>query len=166
MGDHYYKSDDPPPFEDTNYSGGINLSKDSEPAPPPYVEASPSDRGATPPPAQHNQPPRQHVVQQNQSSSGAVAFHCISICCALLSIFLSPLIEIIPMCLFCCFAPALRDRNNLVLHSVDLTVTMVAFVIWLVFVIIIAVLTFGIGLILLIFLIPYVIVLTQLAAIS
>ena len=93
-------------------------------------------------------------------------FHIVSIVCALLSILITPLIEIIPAVFCVIILVDLRnasDVNNW-LNIADFIVVLVCLLIWLALIIAIAVFTFGIGLVLLIFCIPYLIVLGALGA--
>ena len=93
-------------------------------------------------------------------------FHIVSIVCALLSIIITPLIEIIPAVFCVIILVDLRNASsvNNWLNIADFIVVLVCLLIWLALIIAIAVFTFGIGLILLIFCIPYLIVLGALGA--
>uniref|UniRef100_A0A7S4IJW0 Uncharacterized protein n=1 Tax=Vannella robusta TaxID=1487602 RepID=A0A7S4IJW0_9EUKA len=95
----------------------------------------------------------------------AEMFHAISICCALLSLFTSSLIELIPMILWFFFRQHLELQTvekHRTLHRVDSIVTAICFGFLFGFLLVFGILSFGIGLIFMVFLIPYVVVLVQL----
>ncbi|MCR9066923.1 MAG: hypothetical protein NXI00_23330 [Cytophagales bacterium] len=90
--------------------------------------------------------------------------HLFSITFAVLSLELSPLLELVPMIMFYVFAKDLKNQpKNLVwLHILDITVTAIVMVLFLAIIIALAVFTFGIGAVFLLLLIPYIVVLIQL----
>mmetsp|Transcript_32892 Transcript_32892/g.51011 ORF Transcript_32892/g.51011 Transcript_32892/m.51011 type:complete len:195 (+) Transcript_32892:12-596(+) len=173
----------PPPFEDLpvyegpNYgNSGINLNKPSEgikldKSEPEYRDTSAPPFESAPP--NYSEPANQHdnnrspsnapsnvVVVGSQPGELAFLFHILSITCCLLSLIFSPLIEIVPMVLLCFMRADLKSTaNNGALHALDYVITLVTFIIYLALIVVLAVFTFGIGLVLLVFLIPYVFVL-------
>ena len=105
------------------------------------------------------------VNQQYPYSTDMVTlFHLISIFCALLSLVTFLLIEIIPMIMWCFFREHLRRQQpeQAILHYLDIVVTVVVLLIYVFILLFITVLTYGIGAIFFIFLIPFVVVIIEL----
>uniref|UniRef100_A0A7S4HQV3 Uncharacterized protein n=1 Tax=Vannella robusta TaxID=1487602 RepID=A0A7S4HQV3_9EUKA len=151
-------------------SSGINLGKKDndvdlrDTSPPPFEDHNPGYADVPPPafdggnrqPQQQQQGYQQTTVVVANSGSSAMLFHLISITCALLSLFIFPLFELIPMIMICFVRDDLKNsRDQMLLHQLDLIITLLVCLIWLILIIIIAVFTFGIGLILLVFIIPF-----------
>eukprot|EP00276_Gloeochaete_wittrockiana_P011016 CAMPEP_0184660122 /NCGR_PEP_ID=MMETSP0308-20130426/32537_2 /TAXON_ID=38269 /ORGANISM="Gloeochaete witrockiana, Strain SAG 46.84" /LENGTH=187 /DNA_ID=CAMNT_0027100475 /DNA_START=20 /DNA_END=583 /DNA_ORIENTATION=- len=117
-----------------------------------------------PPPPPHH--PHPHVEIINTSPGVDVRIlHSISIVCCLLSLLLSPLIEIIPVILFTVYNQQLfrpRDIHVVRIITADLITTWVVFIAWIVMTIVFTVMTYGFFAYFFIFLIFYVIVIVQL----
>merc|ERR1712032_610566 len=108
-------------------------------------------------------PPRAN--QPNQVTvNNAQVFHLVSIIFVLLSLVFSPLLALVPVILFCFMQQDLRQNNDTPLHVIDFVLAVVVTVLWLAFVVVLAVFTFGIGLVFLVFLIPLFILCAQLAS--
>ena len=112
----------------------------------------------------YSEPAKQTEVSQVDHKYKILLLHLFSITFAVLSLELSPLLELVPMIMFCVFATDLKNQpKNLVwLHILDITVTAIVMVLFLATIIVLAVFTFGIGAVLLLLLVPYVVVLIQL----
>ena len=154
-------SEMPPAFEeyDSPPKSGINFVKDD--TPPPFEEPSRSTSQATTSSNGETQ-----VVVLNTTANTAEIFHLISILCAVLSLLVFPLIELIPAIMYCLITKEnLRNDkpNALMLHQLDFLVTAICFAIAFAFILVIGIFTFGIGLIFLVFLIPFVVVLVELS---
>jgi len=94
------------------------------------------------------------------SSDSLQMIHVISIICCLLSIILTPLIEIIPMILYCAYRPEEGTKvSRDALFFMDAFVTAFVGFLWMIVIILIVVATFGIAFPLIIFIIPYFVVL-------
>lgn len=89
--------------------------------------------------------------------------HIISIICAICSLILPP-IELIPMAIFCVYREELSRRIGRhccieCFYMTDVVVTFIVTLILLIFICLITVFTFGLGIILFVFIIPHIIVL-------
>lgn len=107
----------------------------------------------------HVEPKTQRVEMQLDISIKKLMI--ISIVCALSSLLLTPLVEIVPAVLcFFTYAKLLGDleEKNKTLGFVTIVVTAVVMAIWAVVIVVIAILTVGIGLLFAVLLIPYIIV--------
>mmetsp|Transcript_20242 Transcript_20242/g.42907 ORF Transcript_20242/g.42907 Transcript_20242/m.42907 type:complete len:177 (-) Transcript_20242:28-558(-) len=114
-----------------------------------------------------DQQPQQSTITNNLNN--AEIFHIVSMTCAVLSLVVFPLLELVPAILYCLLPKeSLQNQkeNALVLHQLDVIVTALCFAVLLFFIIVASIFTFGIGLIFLIFVIPFVVVLFQLKAIT
>jgi len=93
------------------------------------------------------------------SSESLRMIHVISIICCLLSIILTPLIEIIPMILYCAYRPEEGNRvSRDCLFFMDYLLTAFVCLLWMIVITIIVVATFGMAYFLLILLVPYLVV--------
>eukprot|EP00276_Gloeochaete_wittrockiana_P010215 CAMPEP_0184646412 /NCGR_PEP_ID=MMETSP0308-20130426/3121_1 /TAXON_ID=38269 /ORGANISM="Gloeochaete witrockiana, Strain SAG 46.84" /LENGTH=198 /DNA_ID=CAMNT_0027076411 /DNA_START=67 /DNA_END=663 /DNA_ORIENTATION=- len=112
--------------------------------------------------------PQQFVVTapENRLTIDIKFLHLISIICGLVSIFTTPLIELVPLIFFIIFQAEFwkpKDDAQRKLCILDLSITTVIFCIHLALQIFVAVITFGFGLIMLPFLIPFVVDITLLS---
>eukprot|EP01096_Ripella_sp_DP13-Kostka_P002296 TRINITY_DN130_c0_g1_i1.p1 TRINITY_DN130_c0_g1~~TRINITY_DN130_c0_g1_i1.p1 ORF type:complete len:215 (+),score=96.87 TRINITY_DN130_c0_g1_i1:64-645(+) len=100
------------------------------------------------------------VIVQQQGGMDMQMMHIISLVCCVLSLFFSPLIELVPMIIYCIYRP---ERHTTAatrgLLTADLIVTWVVFLIWTILNIIITVFSFGLLFWFFFFQIPYVFVL-------
>ena len=100
------------------------------------------------------------VVVQQQGCMDMQMMHIVSIVCCVLSLFFTPLIELVPMIIYCVYRP---ERHSSAATSglllADLVVTWVVFAIWAILNLIATIFSFGILIFLFLFLIPYVFVL-------
>lgn len=108
--------------------------------------------------------PRQQSIQT--TFTPAQLFHFVSIIFVLLSFVLSPLMALVPVILFCFMQQDLRQNNDKILHIIDFVLTIVVTLCWVAVIVVLAVFTFGIGAILLVFIIPLFILCVQLSALS
>ena len=165
-----------PPFESQPFGinldksdrgSGINLQKREEAALP-YVDndvnAKPFESYVQKPKAAANN--ITNVEERSVSTNNAIIFHAVSIICCLLSLVFSPLIEIIPACLICCLGQDLKRASTSFgfLHWLDFFCTFLVAFLYLCLIMVITAFTFGIGLVLLVLLIPYFFVIFGLAA--
>lgn len=99
--------------------------------------------------------------------SKAEIFHYISLICCCLSLAITPLIELVPMVIFCVMKNDLYaqtiEKDGL-LHKIDLVVTIVATLIVFIILLFLAVFSFGIYAIFMVLLIPYLVVIGELIA--
>ena len=169
--------DTPPPFYNEpprslndappSYNQSYDFAKSKD------VDLGPNPTFADVPPPVDYQPPQYHdrehvpttVIYENQAmSEPALIFHIVSIVCCLLAVIFTPIIEVIPMVWICFVMGELPKYKAHPLHICDLIITGIVCLVYLFFILIIAVFTYGIGLILLIFLIPFIVVLIGLLA--
>lgn len=96
------------------------------------------------------------VVVQQTGCMDIQAMHIVSIVCCVLSLFFTPLIELVPMIIYCVYRP---DRHSSPATSglllADLIVTWVVFAIWAILDLMATIFSFGILVFLFLFLIPY-----------
>jgi len=149
------------PVQQDRGSSGTFQTTVASPPPVTYV-AAPSPHtyqyghaGQYPPPAYG----QNVTVVQMQSGIDMQMLHVVSIICCILSLFLSPLIELIPMVLYCVYRP---DRHSTPasrgLLTGDLICTWIVFIIWLVLNLLLTIFSFGILIFLFLFQIPYIFV--------
>eukprot|EP01094_Clydonella_sp_ATCC50884_P001046 TRINITY_DN1079_c0_g2_i1.p1 TRINITY_DN1079_c0_g2~~TRINITY_DN1079_c0_g2_i1.p1 ORF type:complete len:204 (+),score=71.57 TRINITY_DN1079_c0_g2_i1:343-954(+) len=173
-----YVEDQPPAYEEPPAYGDPPGSCAASPPPSGDVDAAPPsyDEAASCSSAKSNAPAATpaattattttttRVITQQRPADEVhmlvTVFHFVSIVCAVLSVLLTPLIEIIPA-IFCFIILVdiqhSRMENN-VLNVVDFVVTTIAMLLWLAFILVCAVFTFGICLIFLFILLPYFVV--------
>jgi hypothetical protein len=106
----------------------------------------------------------QHMTMEVEQK--VTIFHITGIVCSLLTLFLSPLIMILPLILFFFVQDSLREKNNPQLHVVNYSICLLMTVIWAILLIIAVVVTLLLAFPVLLFLIPFVVVLLQLTSVS
>lgn len=128
-------------FHEPDGKGDAPPQYDGEPTPPPgAAAAAPVDEKAA------------------QEADMVMVFHIVAIVCAVLSIVILPIAEIVPAVMGCCmFSKIKKDAGdiNIVLNLVNFIVTLAACLIYVMEVIIITIYTFGIGIVLILFVIPF-----------
>eukprot|EP01096_Ripella_sp_DP13-Kostka_P018298 TRINITY_DN986_c0_g1_i1.p2 TRINITY_DN986_c0_g1~~TRINITY_DN986_c0_g1_i1.p2 ORF type:complete len:211 (-),score=96.83 TRINITY_DN986_c0_g1_i1:83-637(-) len=124
-------------------------------------QIAPENPHPYPPPPHH---PHVEIINTTPLVDTRI-LHSVSIVCCLLSLLLSPLLEIIPVILFTVYNQQLfrpRDLSVVRIITADLVTTCVVFIAWIVMTIVFTVLTYGFFAYFFIFLIFYVIVIVQL----
>jgi len=104
------------------------------------------------------------VMRTKGPIDGANIYHCVGIMCALLSFILTPLVEVIPMFLWCCLNQDLRHqtRNNIPLHVINFGLTLLLFLAWTFAIVLLGVLSWGVFFAIFILMIPTAVVLIEL----
>ena len=101
-----------------------------------------------------------------QSDELSLMFHLVGTICVLLSLFVTPLIELVPMIMFYFLQePLLQSKQPALLLALHFVLVVVVLLLSIAIIIVLAVFTFGIGLVLLIFFVPMMVVAFQLASI-
>lgn len=104
------------------------------------------------------------VMRTKGPIDGANIYHCVGIMCALLSFVLTPLVEVVPMFLWCCLNQDLRHqtRNHVPLHVINFSVTLFLFLVWTFAIVFLGVLSWGVFFAIFILMIPTAVVLIEL----
>ena len=111
-----------------------------------------------PPPAPGAAPATAVDEKAAEAADMVMVFHIVAIVCAVLSVVIFPIAEIVPAVMGCCMLSKIKKDAgdiNIVLNLVNFIVTLAACLIYVMEVIIIAIYTFGIGIIFIVFVVPF-----------
>jgi hypothetical protein len=159
---------------ETNYYPQGPFAGESPPPPQAYDPYEPNKERSSQPKENQQQngvtyhsdvPPGAVVVLRSDGCmDGANLFHIVGIICALLALIITPLVELVPMVMWCCVHRDLRNqtRTNIPLHVVHFFITLIVFCLWIFLITFLSVLSWGIILPAFLIMIPMAIVLVEL----